>query len=172
MHPFTFFMLIFTLFFSACNHTPAITSTQLMPGFQSVSKNKAIFFQHGSAKHICSVCSMDLSSFYKTNHASTLKDGTHRQYCSLHCLVHDNEINKTDLYDLKVVDVATLKFIPAQSAYYVVGSDRPATMSLVSKYAFAKREDANRFAKMYGGYVMNFYDAYTIAYEDFVCRNK
>jgi len=111
---------------------------------------------------------MDLPTFYKTNHASISKENMVRQYCSLHCVVHDNEINRTDLYDLKVVDVTTLKFIPAQSAFYVVGSNREATMSNFSKYAFAKRKDADLFVKEYGGYVMNFYDAYTIAMQDFI----
>ncbi|MGC9351633.1 MAG: nitrous oxide reductase accessory protein NosL, partial [Sulfurovum sp.] len=56
----------------------------------------------------------------------------------------------------------------AQSAYYVVGSMKEGTMTRFSKYAFAKREDADAFVKKYGGHVMNFYDAYTIAVQDFM----
>jgi nitrous oxide reductase accessory protein NosL len=69
-----------------------------------------------------------------------------------------------------VVDAKTLCFIPALSAYYVVGSNKPATMSKTSKYAFAKKSDAQAFAKAYGGKVMKFYDAYKVATKDFTRR--
>ncbi|MDM5272465.1 nitrous oxide reductase accessory protein NosL [Sulfurovum sp. zt1-1] len=155
--------------FNACTgtvqqQTPQKTYTR----FQSVPLSQAILLQHGNKKEDCIICGMHLPTFYKTNHAATTKDHQIRQYCSLHCVVHDNEINKTDLYDVKVVDVTTLKFISAQSAYYVVGSMREGTMSHFSKYAFAKRKNADAFVKKYGGHVMNFYDAYTIAMQDFM----
>jgi copper chaperone NosL len=170
MRFFTLFILTVMLFVSGCSRNPPMTSAHLLPAFQTVPSNDAILLQQGDNRTSCAVCGTHLPSFYKTNHAATLKNGRQKQYCSLHCLVYDNEVNKTDLYDLKVVDVTTLKFIPAQSAYYVVGSDCPGTMSPISKYAFAKRSDADAFAKAYGGLVMNFYDAYTVAYEDFVCE--
>jgi nitrous oxide reductase accessory protein NosL len=69
--------------------------------------------------------------------------------------------------NLKVVDTNSLKFIPADRAYYVVGSSKPATMSKTSKYAFAKKSDAQAFVKKYGGKIMKFYDAYDIAIKDF-----
>lgn len=136
--------------------------------FQSVPVSQAILLQKGEQKEYCIVCGMHLPTFYKTNHAATTKDNHIRQYCSLHCFVYDNEINEKDLYDVKVVDVTSLKFISAQSAYYVVGSMKEGTMTRFSKYAFAKREDADAFVKKYGGHVMNFYDAYTIAVQDFM----
>jgi len=135
--------------------------------FQSVPESKAKIVQKGEQKEACAICGMHLATFYKTNHAATLKDGSKRQYCSLHCVVHDNEINKTDLINLKVVDTKTLRFIPALSAYYVVGSNKPATMSKTSKYAFAKKSDAQAFAKTNGGKVMKFYEAYDVATKDF-----
>ena len=104
--------------------------------------------------------------FYKTNHAADTKDGT-KQYCSIHCVVQDNEMNKTDLKNLRVVDVTSLKFTQALEAYYVVGSSKPATMSKTSKYAFAKEEDAKAFAKEFGGKIMKFYDTYSVATKDF-----
>ncbi|MBD3791460.1 MAG: nitrous oxide reductase accessory protein NosL [Campylobacterales bacterium] len=164
---------IFLTFFgafliSACTGTKEPIPPKTYTRFQSVPASQTILLQKGKHKESCVICGMDLSTFYRTNHAAISKENKIRQYCSLHCLVHDNEINKTNLYDVKVVDAATLKFIPAQSAFYVVGSNREATMSNFSKYAFAKRKDADAFAKAYGGYVMNFYDAYTIAMEDFM----
>jgi len=157
-------LLILGLLLSGCGD-PA--PKQMGKRFQSVPKAKAKLVQKGPHKSSCAICGMNLPTFYKTNHAATLKDGSKRQYCSLHCVVHDNEINKTDLINLTVVDAKTLKFIPALHAYYVVGSNKPATMSRTSKYAFAKASDAKAFAKANGGKVMKFYDAYAVATKDF-----
>lgn len=158
----------FVFFLNGCaNVSSSNPPLHITPKFQTVAATNAMILQKGQSKTSCVVCGMHLPDFYKTNHASVQKDGTVRQYCSLHCLVYDNEINKIDLYDVKVVDTATLKFIEAQSAFYVVGSNKPATMSHISKYAFEKRSDADAFAKLYGGNVMNFYDAYTVTMKDF-----
>jgi hypothetical protein len=60
--------------------------------------------------------------------------------------------------DVQVVDNSTLKFIPVEKAWYVVGSSKPGTMSKVSKYAFGTKEAAEKFAKEYGGKVMRYAD--------------
>ena len=169
MKPFTLiFTFLVVVIFTGCSDTSNVSPSSMQPAFQAVNDNQATILQKGKNKTSCSVCGMYLPKYYKTNHASKLKGGEVKQYCSLHCLIHDNEVNKNDLYHVMVVDVKSLKFISAQNAYYVVGSDRPGTMSHISKYAFAKRKDADSFAKKYGGSVMNFYDAYTVAYKDFL----
>jgi len=160
-------LLILGLFLGGCGN-PA--PKHMGKRFQSVPETKAKIVQRGEHREACAICGMHLATFYKTNHAATLKNGSKRQYCSLHCVVHDNEINKTDLANLQVIDAKTLRFIPALNAYYVVGSNRPATMSKTSKYAFAKQSDAKSFAKTYGGKLMKFYDAYDIATKDFTRR--
>ena len=134
--------------------------------FQTVSAKQVKLVQKGKNKKSCVICGMNLQTFFKTNHAAETKKGTKKQYCSIHCVVHDNEINKTDLVNLKVVDTNSLKFISADKAFYVVGSSKPATMSRVSKYAFAKKSKAKAFAKKYGGKVMNLHDTYTEAMKD------
>jgi len=154
------------LFIGCANSATAIKSDTNRVRFQSVAPQKAILLQTGKEKNSCAICGMHLPTFYKTNHAAETKYGT-RQYCSLHCVVHDNELNKTDLKNLKVVDTNSLKFIPALKAFYVVGSKKPATMSRVSKYAFASKSEAESFAKKFGGKVMKFYDAYDVATKDF-----
>lgn len=164
----TIFILLASFFLGGCATRSEPAPTDLQARFQSVPSSQAILLQKGAHKESCDVCGMHLPTFYKTNHAAKTKTHKIKQYCSLHCVVHDNELNKTDLYDIKAVDVATLKFIPAQSAYYVVGSHKPGTMSHISKYAFAKRADADAFARQYGGNIMNFYDAYTVSMQDFM----
>lgn len=137
--------------------------------FQSVPAKEAVLQQSGENKTSCAICGMHLPTFYKTNHAADTKTGV-KQYCSLHCVVKDNEINKTDLSNLRVVDTNSLKFIPALYAFYVVGSKKPGTMSRVSKYAFSSKKAAEKFALENGGKVMGFYDAYDVAKKDFLSK--
>jgi RNase P subunit RPR2 len=133
-----------------------------MKMFQSVSKDKAVILQDGKAKNYCPSCGMTLRMFYRTNHAATLHGHT-KQYCSLHCLTEDKIKNGADLKDIKVVDNKTLKFIDVSKATYVVGSSKKGTMTMNSKYAFAKHKDAKKFADKFGGKVMKYERASKIA---------
>ena len=133
-----------------------------MKMFQSVSMDKASIVQDGKAKMFCPSCGMTLPMFYKTNHSAT-HNGHTKQYCSLHCLVEEDIINKKDLKDIKVVDVKSLKFIDASKATYVVGSSKKGTMTMKSKYAFANKADAVNFSKEFGGDVVNYDSAYKVA---------
>lgn len=133
--------------------------------FQSVGADKAIILQKGENSKSCSQCGMKLPMFYKTNHAATDSKGQTKQYCSIHCMVdHKHNENTTNE---KVVDTNTLKFIDAKTAYYVIGSNKKATMSRVSKYAFSTKEAAEAFAKENGGKITNFKNAVDIAKKDF-----
>jgi len=136
--------------------------------FQSVSKDQATLLQ---ADESCVACGMNLPKFYKTNHAAVLNE-TQRQYCSIHCLAEEKNLKKMPLADLKVVDVTSLKFIDAHTAFYVVGSKKKPTMSEVSKYAFLTKEDAFKFSKRNGGNVVNFEEAIKIAMKDFDTPEK
>ncbi len=163
----TLFLIIGFLIFTGCaSQSAKIDAAKSPASFQKVLKKDATILQKGSNKYSCAICGMDLVSFYRTNHAANTKNGV-KQYCSLHCLVYDNEINHTDLMDVKVIDANSLKFISALKAWYVTGSKMPATMSAISKYAFSTKKAATSFAKKYGGEVMRFYDAYDIAIKDF-----
>ncbi len=139
--------------------------------YQSVPAEKATILQKGEEKNYCSICGMTLPMFYKTNHAAK-HEGHDVQYCSIHCLVEDKEINKKELTDIKVVDNKSLKFIDAKKAFYVVGSSKPGTMSMVSKYAFSKEEDAKAFAKEFGGELKNFDEVYKMVSEKILNEKK
>ncbi len=143
---------------------------KMMKMFQSVSKGEATLLQEGDAKVFCPECGMTLPMFFKTNHAATV-DGKVKQYCSMHCVVDDMQ-QGSKLTDIKVVDVSTLKFISAPKAFYVVGSGVKGTMTMVSKYAFAKKEDAEAFAKSNGGKVVDFETALADAKSDFAKESK
>lgn len=124
--------------------------------FQSVSPEEATLIQEGQAKLHCHSCGMNLVTFYKTSH--TLAG---LQFCSLHCLVDGRE----DLTGAQVVDNTTLKLIPAKTAFYVVGSDAPGTMSTVSQYAFGTPTAARSFMAEQGGQLMTFTQAAQLARE-------
>ncbi len=129
-------------------------------------EDSVVLLQTGKNKNHCIICGMKLDMFYKTNHASTV-NGKARQYCSIHCLAEDKSIKKSNVKDIKVVALDTLKFIPVEDATYVVGSDMKGTMSNISKYAFSGRMSARRFAQKHQGRAMNFEKAYEYALKDF-----
>jgi len=124
--------------------------------FRAVSKDQAQMLQDGKNKAYCPICGMTLSSFYKTNHAADDSKGNTNQYCSIVCAIEDAVVNGKKLSNYRVVDNTTLKFIDSNKAFFVVGSNKPGTMSVVSKYAFGTKAAAQKFAKMNGGEVMNF----------------
>ena len=134
--------------------------------FQTVPASKAKLLQTGEQKQFCNVCGMNLVMFYKTNYAVSV-NGKEKQYCSLHCLVEDRDENHANPQDIKVVAADTLKFIDAKKAYFVVGSSKKGTMSMVSKYAFSSLNAASKFAAKFGGEVTDFNAAIEAAKEDF-----
>ncbi len=136
------------------------------------SSSHPILLQEGPGKMWCAACGMNLQKFYKTNHAVILKNGKKKQYCSLHCLVEDWPNIKNSVKEILVVDAKSGKFIPAKSAYYVVGSRIPGTMSKQSKIAFAKKVDAQNFAKQYGGKIVTFDEAFALAQKEHQKENK
>jgi nitrous oxide reductase accessory protein NosL len=131
--------------------------------FQTVKPSEATLVKNDSSKNFCNVCGMHLPKFYKTNHATTFKNGKKEQYCSIHCQAHIHQNHADKIEKIDVVDTNTLKFIDAKTATYVVGSSKKGTMSPVSKYAFEKKEDALAFQKNFGGEIYNFDETLKIA---------
>jgi len=133
--------------------------------FQTVNEKDAILVQQGKNKRYCSRCGMDLVKYYKTSHTATY-NGKKYQYCSIHCL-EEHLGEGISLKNPNVVDISSLKFIPVNVAYYVVGSKKRATMSKVSKYAFSSLAEAKKFQLEFGGEIMNFNKTREKAIEDF-----
>ena len=140
--------------------------------FQSVPEKDATILQTGAEKMYCPACGMHLPKFWKTSHAVELKDGTHRQYCSIHCVVEEFEMTvlrgkRDTVKKIMVVDVTSGKYTDVKDATYVVGSKKPGTMTVQSKYAFKDPKAAEKFAKEFGGEVTNFDGAYKVAMDGF-----
>jgi nitrous oxide reductase accessory protein NosL len=157
---------LMALLFVGCAENGQGAKKKMMKSrYQSVKMDQAQLLMKGKNRTSCTVCGMKLPMFYKTSHAAKV-DGHQEQFCSIHCLL--NTINQgKKVTDMQVVDNETLKFIPVNQAWYVVKSNKPATMSRVSKYAFKDRAKAEAFAKKFGGEVMNFEGALAVAKEDF-----
>lgn len=177
----TIIVLLAILFLSGCmtdvsKPIPSVTKVQKTTTsqevtkkhirYQTVSKKDAILVQKGKDKEHCSICGMNLVKFYKTSHIATDEKGKVHQYCSLHCLADDLR-KGAQLKNPKVVDAKSLKFIPVQEAYYVVGSNVKGTMSRVSKYAFKSLDDAKAFQAKHGGKIVDFHSAWERAKKDF-----
>jgi nitrous oxide reductase accessory protein NosL len=133
--------------------------TKPMKNYRAVDPAKAQILQKGEGKNFCPICGMTLPMFYKTNHAAKA-DGEEKQYCSIHCMIEDKEINDKNLTDFKAVDNDTMKFKSSKEMYFVVGSKQPGTMSPISKYGFGTKEGAQKFADKFGGKIMKFDELY------------
>jgi len=122
--------------------------------------------QQGEGRQWCPVCGMKIKSFYKTSYIAKLEMNENiRQYCSIRCLVSDMQEYGIDKESIKVLDVATQKYIKAKDAYFVVKSKIMGTMSRVSKLAFQNESDAKKFKKKYRGKIVAFDVALKMAQE-------
>lgn len=141
-----------------------LLSLHVMAGeFSKVASGEPELLQKGDSKPWCPVCGMNLKMFYKTSHGVHLHDGSSKQYCSIRCLAVDWATTENKVAKLLVTDVNSEKLIDASQAFYVVGSNIPGTMSMVSKLAFSTEEDAKAFAKEHGGEVVRFDAAFAKA---------
>ena len=141
-----------------------LTSTsQAESTFTKMASTKPTLTQDGKEKKWCPLCGMNLKMFYKTSHTAKLKDGKHRQYCSMRCLAVDQHEHNISTDTIQVVDVNSEKLIDANKAFYVLGSKIKGTMAKVSKLAFSTEDEAKTFAKEYGGEVTDFKTAFAKA---------
>lgn len=142
-----FFTFLFTLFLAVGLHAEA---------FNKMATGEPELIQKGDEKAYCPICGMNINHNYKTSHGVYLKEGTAKQYCSIRCLAADFPAIESNISKIVVTDVKSEKLIDAKSAFYVVGSKVPGTMSMVSKLAFENEADAKAFAAENGGEVTTF----------------
>ncbi len=132
---------------------------------KSAQSKNVVLLSKENSKNWCAVCGMNLKMFYKTNHAILLNNGTIKQYCSIRCLSTDKNNYENIIKKIMVVDAKSEKFIDAQKAFYVVGSNVPGTMSQVSKIAFEKKKDAEEFENEFNGKIMSYQSVLKLATE-------
>jgi hypothetical protein len=100
-------------------------------------------------------------------------DGTTVGVCSLHCLAVDFSLNidKTPRL-LQVGDLNGKNLIDAGKAFWVIGGNKPGVMTRQAKWAFEKKEDAEKFITENGGSPATFDEAMKAAYESMYADTK
>jgi nitrous oxide reductase accessory protein NosL len=115
----------------------------------------------------CKYCGMDREKFAFSRMFIEYDDGTTEGTCSLHCLAVELalKIDKTPKAIL-VGDLNTKKLIDAEKGFWIMGGKKMGVMTKRGKWAFAKKEDADKFIAENGGDATTFDLAIKAAYED------
>jgi len=115
----------------------------------------------------CKYCGMDREKFAFSRMYIEYGDGTTEGTCSLHCMAVELalKIDKTPKAIL-VGDLNTKKLIDAEKGFWVMGGKKMGVMTKRGKWAFAKKEDADKFKGKNGGDSITFDLAVKAAYED------
>jgi len=121
----------------------------------------------------CKYCGMDRAKFAHSRMLVTYDDGTTLGTCSIHCLATDLAVNidKTPV-SIEVGDYNSKELIDAEKAFWVIDGSKPGVMSKQAKWAFAKKEDAEKFIKDNGGTLATFDAAMKAAYESMYADTK
>jgi copper chaperone NosL len=121
----------------------------------------------------CKYCGMDREKFAHSRIFIENDDGTTEGACSLHCAAIDLAVN-IDKHPkaLGVGDYYTKKLIDAEQAFWVIGGSKMGVMTKRAKWAFASKEDAEKFKAENGGDLITFDQAIKAAYEDMYLDTK
>jgi len=121
----------------------------------------------------CKYCGMDRAKFAHTRMVVEYEDGTVLGTCSIHCLALDLALNidKTPR-SLKVGDFNSKELIDAEKAYWVIGGNKPGVMTKQAKWAFEKKQDAEKFIQENGGALSTFDEALKATYESMYADTK
>ncbi len=115
----------------------------------------------------CPYCGMDREKFSHSRMLILYEDGSEVGTCSLHCVGVELalKIDQTPKA-LMVGDYNSRKLIDAEKAYWVLGGSKPGVMTSRAKWAFERKEEAERFIQENGGELVSFDEAMRASYED------
>ena len=115
----------------------------------------------------CKFCGMDREKFAHSRMFIQYDDGSTEGTCSIHCAAIDLVLNldKTPRA-IQVGDYNTKNLIDAEKALWVIGGSKMGVMTKRAKWAFEKKEDAEKFVKENGGKLASFDEALKAAYDD------
>jgi len=121
----------------------------------------------------CKYCGMDRTKFAHSRMLVTYDDGTSLGTCSIHCLAVDLAVNidKTPS-SIEVGDYNSKHLINAEKAFWVIGGDKPGVMTKEAKWAFEKKEYAEKFIRAHGGTLATFDEAMKAAYTSMYADTK
>lgn len=130
--------------------------------------------QEDIEKHpTCKYCGMERGAFMHSRMVVVYEDGTEVGTCSIHCAAIDN-VQKLDAapMSIRVGDHDTGKLIDGEKAYWVIGGKDAGVMTRRPKWAFEKKEAAEKFVAAKGGDVTTFEEALRATYEDMYVDTK
>lgn len=114
----------------------------------------------------CQHCGMDRLKFAHSRMLIEYEDGTTAGTCSIGCTAVDLELNKDKTAKtIMVGDYYSKELIDAKTAFWVIGGSKPGIMTKQAKWAFQKKEDAEKFIAENGGDIANFEQALKAAQE-------
>ena len=115
----------------------------------------------------CQQCGMDRAKFSYSRMVIDYADGTSDGVCSLNCAVEDmKKYRNKKVKSLKVADYTTRELVDARTATWVVGGKKPGVMTSMPKWAFARKEDAQKFIRENDGRLTNFDEALDLALKE------
>jgi len=115
----------------------------------------------------CIYCSMDRKQFAHSRMLIEYEDGTVVPLCSIHCAAVDLALKADKLPKaIMVGDYSTKELINAEGAFWVLGGAKMGVMTKRAKWAFARKERAERFISGNMGELIGFDDALKASYED------
>jgi nitrous oxide reductase accessory protein NosL len=120
----------------------------------------------------CLYCGMDRQKFAHNRMLIEYEDDS-EGFCSLHCAAIDLAI-KIDQTPkaIRVGDYNTKTLIDAEKAVWVIGGGKMGVMTKRAKWAFEKKEDAEKFVQENGGKISTFEEAIEATYEDIYADTK
>ncbi|MGZ3591680.1 MAG: nitrous oxide reductase accessory protein NosL [Thermodesulfobacteriota bacterium] len=121
----------------------------------------------------CKYCGMDRKQFVHTRILIEYDDASTVGTCSIHCAAIDLALNidKTPKA-VRVGDYNSKALINAENAFWVIGGNKMGVMTKKAKWAFDKKEDAEKFIKENGGENATFDFAMKTVYEDMYADTK
>jgi copper chaperone NosL len=121
----------------------------------------------------CKYCGMDRKQFAHSRVLIEYDDGSTLGTCSIHCAAVDLalHIDKTPTA-VRVGDYHTKTLIDAEKAFWVIGGKMTGVMTKRAKWAFDKKEDAEKFIKENGGENAAFEVVMKSVYEDMYADTK
>lgn len=121
----------------------------------------------------CKYCGMDRQKFAHSRVFIEYEGGTTEGTCSIHCAAIDFALNIDKIPKMtQVGDFNTKMLVDVEKAYWVLGGNKPGVMTKRAKWAFAKKEDAEKFVSQNGGNQASFDQAIKAAFEDMYADTK
>ncbi|CUT03213.1 nitrous oxide reductase accessory protein NosL [Candidatus Chrysopegis kryptomonas] len=108
----------------------------------------------------CSVCGMDVFEKMMTRVEIEVADTVYHA-CGIGCATAIME--GKNVKDVKVVDFKTFKLVDAKKSWFVVGSVISPVRAMLPEFSFASKKEADEFAKIYGGKVLDYQSMFDLA---------